>query len=187
MGFYQCAAAIPDVFDVTIPDGLDHLTTWLKILKWPADIGVDLIMPGSCFGSYRRQLWLGSCLPIIFLIGFASIFIARELIQNRRNLQQDAGLWAANALRVGLRESLPMILWVTFILVPSTSRRIFDTFLCSRFDYDDAAGDTRRYLLRDLSLFCDGSEYEATRRVAIALCLVWPIGVAAPRLEPRLR
>ena len=79
----------------------------------------------------------------------------------------------------GLRRVLPLALGVTFLVLPSTSTRIFRTFLCESIDYDDD-GTTKRYLYADLTLSCSSDEYKATRNTAIAMLLVWP--VATPLL-----
>ena len=71
---------------------------------------------------------------------------------------------------------IPLTTVVTYLLVPGTATHIFKTFLCDPFEYDTAAGTTRRYLHEDLTLSCASGEYEATRRTAIALIFLWPIG-----------
>eukprot|EP00966_Prymnesium_polylepis_P059660 1383591-Prymnesium_polylepis.1 len=71
----------------------------------------------------------------------------------------------------------------TFVLVPSSATRIFKTFLCASFNYDDS-GDVRSYLNDDLDLRCDAElegatysdMYGATRRVALVMIGIWPIG-----------
>eukprot|EP00966_Prymnesium_polylepis_P301543 6967154-Prymnesium_polylepis.1 len=67
------------------------------------------------------------------------------------------------------------MLILTFVLVPSTSMRIFKTFLCDPFEYN--ANVTRRYLHEDLSLDCESHEYQATRTIAVGLVGVWPMGI----------
>lgn len=177
MGLYQCVAAVPRVFDVTVPEGLEHYTDWLSVLEFPVDLGLDVAIPSQCFGSYSSRLWLGSCWPIAILFAFALCILGWKLAQQHHN--PGATQKATDVLRAAFQESLPLALWLTFVLVPSTAARIFETFLCSPFEYDFAASETRRYLHRDLSLSCDGSEYQATKSVAIVFCIVWPIGASS--------
>ena len=54
VGLYQCIAAVPSVYDVVVPSTLDHLTRWVDLIELPSDLGVNLIIPAECFGSYRR-------------------------------------------------------------------------------------------------------------------------------------
>ena len=59
-----------------------------------------------------------------------------------------------------MARTLPLALGLTFLVVPSTSTRIFRAFLCETFQYD---GDsTHRYLHTDLTLSCDTGEYDAS-------------------------
>jgi hypothetical protein len=46
---------------------------------------------------------------------------------------------------------------------------------CERIEYGD--GETRRYLAADLALSCDTDEYKTTYNTAIAMLLVWPVGM----------
>jgi len=78
------------------------------------------------------------------------------------------------AVRAGLQKSLPIMLLVTFLLVPSTATRIFKTFSCIAFEYDDLV--TREYLLDDLRIRCHSDEHVRTRTAAIAMLFFWPVG-----------
>ena len=49
---------------------------------------------------------------------------------------------------------------------------------CIPIEYDEAAGETRRYLLSDLYLRCNTDEYQETKTIAIAMIVVWPCGWA---------
>jgi hypothetical protein len=64
---------------------------------------------------------------------------------------------------------------LTFLVVPSTSARIFRAFLCEPFEYSE--NKVRRYLRASLTMSCDTEEYEATRRTAYAMLIVWPVGI----------
>ena len=54
VGLYQCVAAVPAVFDVGAPPGMEEYTRWIDLLELPNYFGVDIVIPGACFGSYRR-------------------------------------------------------------------------------------------------------------------------------------
>ena len=88
-----------------------------------------------------------------------------------------AGLIGAGC-RAGMQRFVPLVLGVTFLVTPSVSTRIFKTFLCASFRYsgDDDEG-SRRYLYADLSISCDGDEYEEMRTTAFVMMACWPIGV----------
>eukprot|EP00966_Prymnesium_polylepis_P223484 5170907-Prymnesium_polylepis.1 len=75
----------------------------------------------------------------------------------------------------GLKKVLPLTLVVTFILVPSTSTRIFKSFLCDSIVETDGVAP-RRYLADDLALDCLSGEYDGTRNTAIVLIVCWTVG-----------
>ena len=124
--------------------------------------------------------------------------LKRELLRPRFDRLREA-------LRAGLRRVIPIFLWVTFLLVPSTATIIFvillvlnlrlpdrlipcsrlllaprcrqKTFLCVPVQYDRTS--IRRYLYNDLAIQCDTDEYFATRGTALIMLVIWPVGVPA--------
>ena len=67
VGFFQCVAAIPSVYNVTAPPGLDEYAVWSNFLELPSDLGASTIIPGSCIGSYNRSRPKGTttCIPLL--------------------------------------------------------------------------------------------------------------------------
>ena len=63
------------------------------------------------------------------------------------------------AAQAGLRRTLPLMLVVTFVLLPSTANRLFRAWHCERFELDSSEGTYLRYLHDDLSLDCDEVEH----------------------------
>ena len=184
VGLYQCIAAVPSVFDVTTPSGLEHFTQWLDLIEFPALLGVDIIVPSACLGPFKNRLLITCCWPLglLLLAACASIgweIAAAHVHQSDRDLGTTSRLYTHSVgaiVRAGLERILPLTLLVTFLLVPSTATRIFKTFLCDGFEYDHAASITRRYLHDDLTLGCDDGEYGTASTIAVAMIGVWPIG-----------
>jgi len=177
VGLFQCISAVPTVFNVNTPPGLEDFTRWLDIIEFPSDFGIQTFIPPTCFGTYRRRLLIGALWPIALMLlvaaGFICLELSREKWKKRHVLDLQRGSYSV-AL-IGLQRSVPFVLVVTFLLVPSTATLIFKTFLCDRFQYD--ADDTRRYMHDDLSISCDSEEYTETYSVAIGMIALWPIGV----------
>lgn len=138
-GVWQCLSAAPAVFGISIPDGGDHLNALSNLLTFPALLGVDLILPGACYGSFRPRLlvnalWPFALIALTVLCGtswelYRGAFAAREVVV---------------AARTGLQRTLPVVLVLTFVLLPSQSMRILMTFLCDRIAFDDLQGASRR-------------------------------------------
>ena len=79
--------------------------------------------------------------------------------------------WAG--MRAGAQQALPLVLILTFVLLPSTANRIFRSFLCDAFGHDDFAEQEKRYLSDDLSLECDSEAHRALRRNAFIFMVIW--------------
>ena len=171
IGLYQCVAAIPSVFNVEVPPGYSQ---WVSFLE--ADVGLEIVIPPACIGPYRRQILIRSCWPIIFLAIAACCCMGRELVVE---CFKDPRFVAPRGTRIavltGLQRTLPLSLVTTFVLVPSAATRIFKAFRCDRIEFDDTV--TRRYLHNDLALSCESEEYNTTRSLAVAMLVVWPVGV----------
>ena len=177
IGFYQCLAAVPGVFNLTTPVGLEHYAKWLDVLEVPVDID-EMVVPGSCLGNYQSRLWFGSMWPIVLVAFFAVFFVGNEFrLQRSRGAVDEEGAQGVGAvILAGLQRCLPLALTVSFVVVPSASTRLFQTFRCDSFEYD-AAGEVREYLHNDYALNCQSDEYDATRGTAIFLLIIWPVGV----------
>eukprot|EP00966_Prymnesium_polylepis_P104593 2422789-Prymnesium_polylepis.2 len=74
-----------------------------------------------------------------------------------------------------MQRTLPFVLGLTFLVVPSSSTRVFRSFVCEPIEY--SSGDTRRYLAADLALSCDTDKYTTTRLTAFVFMAVWPVGI----------
>ena len=178
VGLYQCVGAVPSVFDVTTPSGLDGYARWISFLEMSSSFGSDAFVSPSCVGSYRVRLWVGSCWPIVLLLCVTSAAMVWEVTLDRwKNPSLVARRGYRAAMNTGLFRALPLTLMLTFLLLPSTSTRIFKAFLCDPIDY--GAGVTKRYLHADLALSCDSDEYTVTQIIAGGFILVWPLGVVA--------
>eukprot|EP00966_Prymnesium_polylepis_P033646 782097-Prymnesium_polylepis.1 len=55
VGFYQCIAAVPSVYDVAPPPGLEEYIRWIELLELPAEID-KFFFPPDCFSNYRSRI-----------------------------------------------------------------------------------------------------------------------------------
>ena len=126
---------------------------------------------------HRRRLLLTSLWPVGLVLVAIVASVSRELIRDRWN--RDALLITPPSMRISLRSAmariLPSILILSFVMVPSTSTRIFKSFLCDVIEYD--GNTTRRYLHDDLSMSCDSSRYDRMYDRAVYMILIWPLGI----------
>eukprot|EP00966_Prymnesium_polylepis_P229102 5301713-Prymnesium_polylepis.4 len=148
VGLYQCISAVPSVFDVTIPPGLETYADLVHVLEWPSSIGMDVFVSADCLGSYQWRLLAGSCWPLVLLATIAAMRVGWELLKVHVKIRE--ALRCRKAVYAGIQRSLPLTLGITFILVPSTATLIFKTFLCDPFEFNPS--EVRRYLHEDLAL-----------------------------------
>jgi len=126
---------------------------------------------------------VGVCWPAVVLLAVAIAFVSYELAQDV--FENDPTLVAPRgsraAVRAGLEHSLPTVLILSFVTVPSTATLVFNCFLCDRIDYNDAANATtstfRRYLHSDLAISCDDARYDGLRDTAVLFVFIIPVGI----------
>ena len=178
VGFYQCLAAVRSVFNMVPPLGLEEYLRWIDLLELPSEFERIFLVPIACLGNYRTRLWVGSTWPVVLILACAVCLIGLESVRAFRQ-RDDRTLSTPrrvqSVLQSAMRGVLPPTLGLTFLVVPSTSTRIFRAFLCETFAYDQES--SRSYLYADLRLSCDSDEYETTRATAFAMLVLWPVGI----------
>uniref|UniRef100_A0A7S4F8J4 Uncharacterized protein n=1 Tax=Chrysotila carterae TaxID=13221 RepID=A0A7S4F8J4_CHRCT len=179
IGFYQVVASTPTVFDVSLPD--ESYANWVRALSWPAFVD-SIFLPGKCYSeNYLALLLSGSLWPWgAIAAGLVASVAWESACKGKR--QRPSPSWRGTIAR-GVGRILPFALLLTFLCVVSASTRVFKTFLCDSFVFEDgdAANDYkpvyRSYLHDDYSLDCSSSEYRRSRNWAYALIALWPAGI----------
>jgi len=100
---------------------------------------------------------------------------ARAALEVRR--VQSSADGAAGVVGRGLLRALPLTLFLTFVVVPSTSERILSSFNCVEFSTADEPYELRAYLADDLTLDCASAEYAEVELWACVFLVIWPVGV----------
>ena len=175
VGLCQCIAAVPSVYNVTPPEGLEEYSRWIDLFELPSEIE-RIFIPTACVGNYRTRIWLGSCWPGGLILLLALGFVSWELLLNRYARVDERGSQRiCAAIQAGLRRTLPLMLGLTFLVLPSTSSRLFKTFRCESIEYGE--GELRRYLKADLQVLCDTAEHGMTRAIAFFFIGIWPVAI----------
>ena len=82
VGFSQCLAATPSVFNVQPPLGLEHITRWIHLLELPSEFERIFAVPIACLGDYQTRIWIGSTWPLVVVLACAACFVGSELLQS---------------------------------------------------------------------------------------------------------
>ena len=146
---------MPEAFAVPLPPLYFDAMAWFDWLNFDW-FGVGV--PSTCIGDFGTRLMLKALTPLALL----AVVI---------------GVACASAR--SMASVLPSALLATFALVPSVSARIFSTFSCEAFGFDDRTNATRSFLFADYAIECAGSEYDTLARHARILVVLWPIAVPA--------
>ena len=133
--------------------------------------------PGQCIAvGFRNRLLLRAILPIVLLVAIPLCTIAFFYCRYARN-PGTRGRWLSDALVV----AAPFDLFVSFLLCPTVSKGIFDTWDCTKYELDGATGEVRTFLKADLQIVCGGNdypeEYDQINNIAYFFLLIWPIGM----------
>ena len=137
----------------------------------------DYLFPGQCIPlGFRYRLLLRVISPTLLLIAIPLCTIAVFYCRRVRGLGT-SGRWLVDALLF----AVPIDLFVAFVLCPTVSKGIFDTWDCTKYELDGATGDVRTFLNADLQIVCGGNdypeEYNTITTIAYFFLLLWPIGM----------
>ena len=131
--------------------------------------------PGQCVAAgFRNRLLLRAISPIMLLFAIPLCTIAFFYCRHARN-PRTRGRWLSDAAA----SAAPFDLFVSFLLCPTVSKGIFDTWDCTKYELD--TGDVRTFLNADLQIVCSGNdhpeEYDKIKTIANFFLVIWPIGM----------
>ena len=177
-GAGELAVLLDAALAMPTADASQRAALWRRIAKadredCPASTLLLLQLQTRGTGNATFEPSVAHAFPTTHRPNAASWFLAQANLATER--QRLMLLRISVALAAGLRRVLPLTLGLTFLVLPSTSTRIFRAFLCETFEYDE--GVSQRYLYADLTLSCDSDEYESTKATALVMLAVWPVGV----------
>ena len=144
-------------------------------------LGLDV----ACLGDFATRLMFKALLPLGMLAGVLLCgAVVAAAVESRRRCQSSGAdetpaVPPSTAALASMISNLPLTLVVLFSLLPTVSQRIFSTFSCEPFGYDDAKKAERFFMFADYAVECaDGSsEYDKLVGLAGGLIVLWPIGV----------
>jgi hypothetical protein len=130
VGFYQCLSAVPRAFNVEPPVGLEEYARWINLIAVPSELE-NIFVPTACLGDYPTHIWGGSTWPLLWLLLAAALLIGWQFLQACLQKRHPTLSTARALLLSGLQDALPLMLGFSFVVVPSTSTRLFRTFRCA--------------------------------------------------------
>ena len=200
--FFQMASQITTVYNIDLSgDSSSLYAQSTAIFSW-MDGALDLddyLFPGQCIkAGFRYRLLARAITPIVLLLAIppariAFVYGRLAVAKVKRPLRKGEGekqrtpreRWkkvredVAKTLIDALYVAVPFALAVSFLLVATVSKGIFDSFICKEYKLDDK--DVRTFLVADLRIVCDGNdypeEYNEIKYNALIFIAIWPVGV----------
>ena len=143
-------------------------------IKW-----LDISAPEACYGDFETRLLVEGFGPLgIVVIGLV-VFIAWEIFKHaRHNCDLRSGVRAV--VKASFFRALPAMLKLSFLLVPTVSKKIFSSFDCNSYDFDSVTGEVKEFLREDSAVVCyDSTAHTHIVAFAAVLIFLWPIGMPA--------
>jgi hypothetical protein len=172
LSFYQVVAAVPTVYDTELPkEYTAWIPTWLNM-----DI-FQLILPGSCVGSFETRLLLHALVPLGVILGILLLATTAAAFEATYGPEKQAQRGAYRlALSKGLVRSLPLLILLAYLLLPSVASSIFASFNCVGL----SEVHDRAFLVSDLSIECGTAEHQKVVLTSVLLIILWPVGAPHP-------
>lgn len=184
LGLPECWIALVYVYGVTLPS---ELTGWLNSFSWMS-LNLDLAVPAACIGNAQTYLMMSALWPIVAILACAAVFIVHALVVAHCKRKPDAdnepsvsrSLTLAltqptdGPLASALRRSLIASIFITFCVLPPTSRDILNTWACESFgaSYD---GASTSFMRTHPDVDCGSEEHGRLEGVSWAFLVFWPI------------
>ena len=177
---YQIVAAVPEVFSVTLPK---KVTSMLQSLAF-VNLDFVSVLAVQCSSNYTfiDKLIIRTLLPIgvtaLLFVAFLlhAVYVGLKLKQNPHRKYRE-GRDKFDSIK---DKYLNYFFYLTYLVLPSVSTLIFQTFLCTNIDpNNEDCSDTDRYLTADMSISCTSDYYYGGRAYAVLMIFVYPVGIPA--------
>ena len=147
--FLQMVGVIPSLFKVTLPPPYDSI--WDAFNNFEINF-ISVSAPVECFGDFGTRLLIYGLVPLVLMATVVVGCVAWSLTTRARE-NGDLRSGMGDAAMEGLLRALPMALFISFLLVPTVSKKIFSAFDCVPYDFDGGE-ESKSFLREDHSMLC---------------------------------
>ena len=163
---------LSEVYGVQLPASY---TGWLAAFGW-LNVGQDIILPPACIGSAENVLLLGALWPLV-AIGVVQfgLVVATYSVAFWRYGCRPYTMRRAKPLLNSVLRGIPVVILITFCVLPRTARSIFQTWACESFVLDDESGAKRSYMREYWSVECGEAEHTELVATSWGLLILWPV------------
>jgi hypothetical protein len=157
--------------------GTQYPSIYAKCIKWATVVNLDTswLLSAGCVLSvdFYTKLLITTMAPLVVSVVIGVIHVrARYICRASAAPRAIAEYDMTGALKRAKVKHLSAFLTFTFLIYSTVSTVVFQTFACEYFE------DTKQNWLRaDYSVSCDTDTHTAYERYAIAMVIVYPIGI----------
>jgi len=128
-------------------------------------VGIFTVYCAVQWDQYQKFL-LYTLTPVVGSVGVALFFLVKYMRENK-----DATIFKFFESHYWKNTASTLLVFL-FILHPTLTQQIFQIFQCSQYG-------NQHFLSVDLSISCDGDEYQRWRAAAIGMILLYVVGIPA--------
>lgn len=175
---YQIVTAIPAVFSVTMPSSFTSFLHGLNVVN----LNFANVLSLQCTTNYTYidKLIVITLMPIGLTLLLFVVFLIQVVhvsVTMMQNPHRKHGEMTAQKNRIK-NKYLNYFFYLTYLVLPSVTTHIFQTFLCTNIDpLHETTDENNSYLTADMSISCKSDYYYRGRAYAIFMIFVYPIGI----------
>ena len=178
ISFFQILSTIPSVLSF---DELPEVhRNQLAALDAAFNIGISRSAIYACLSGAKLdfidRLLMDTIYPMVVLVLFICVYYLHVTVKLKVNppLPPSSDSTAFTSLR---SKYVGVFLFFTYLILPSLTATIFETFPCQNVDPDGVEGGDNRYLRADYSISCHSSRYKFARVWAVLMIFVYVLGL----------
>ncbi len=167
---FQVLLALPSVLRLDYPSSFTSMTNIVSIVNLNhlgEDLGLTCVRQDY---DYVDLLIIETLYPLVAIVLLLSIGKFHAFIVRMRedNTSKSNSLYS---------QYFFVMLWFTYLILPGVTSAIFQTFECLNVDPDEVEDGDDYYMASDYTISCSSSRYRYGRSWAIAMIIVYPIGI----------
>jgi hypothetical protein len=171
---YQIVSSIPSNLQVNFPGSFSALLKAFAVFN----LNITAVIPFQCQQDFTfiDKLVFTTLFPIALAAALLVVGTCDVLYQTYRYAVTDPE--RSRTVDAVKDQYLTYFFFLTYLVLPSVSTTIFQTFLCTNVDprgEDSDASDS--YLIADMSISCTSSYYYKGVVYAVAMLLVYVVGI----------
>ena len=165
---FQIISGFPGSLSLNFPGGSGSIFKAMGVVNFG---GLSIGSP-QCFTSYDYidTMITSTLTPIGVICALMTGFIVHMFFLNRDRKDPQA-------IRAVTGQYINFFFLITYLVLPSVTTTCFGAFTCKNIDPDGLMPGTPTYLRLDMSIACNTPRYRFGVMWAIAMIIVYPIGI----------